>query len=97
MTIDSDEGANFLSAFHQKFAAAERTEARRKAERRAGLTPGQRARRGPPKVQLNFRATKETKALIDALADHTGSTITDVLARAVHELAQKLSVKGKTS
>ena len=32
MTMDGEEGANFLSAFRSKFAVSERTEKRRKAD-----------------------------------------------------------------
>jgi hypothetical protein len=87
---DPDEGSNFISAFKDKFARPERTEARRKAERRAGMTPAQRSRKGPPKTQINFRATAETKTQLDALAEHTDQSITDVIASAVDALARQL-------
>jgi hypothetical protein len=74
-----EEGIDFVSAFVGQFASHQATEQRLKAERRAGLTPKQGARRkGPPKQQINFRATAETKALIEALGEHLGKNVTDV-------------------
>lgn len=86
MTMETDEGLNLLGALKARFAPGQRTEARRKAERRGAMTPAERGRKGAPKVQVNFRATAETKALIDALSERLGKSVTDVLARAVEEL-----------
>ncbi len=91
MTGD-DEGMNFISAFRQKFAAdPTRTNERRKAERRANLTPKQRARvKGPPKTQKNFRASVETVAQLKALVKKTGKSETDVIAGAIDSLAKQV-------
>lgn len=87
---EADEGSNFISAFKDKFARPERTEARRKAERRAGMTPAQRGRKGPPKTQINFRATAETKTQLEALAERTDQSVTEIIARAVDDLAKQV-------
>ena len=87
--IESEEGADFVSAFKEKFAGdPSRTKARANAERRAGMTPKQRARRGVPKAQKNFRASKETLAQLKALVARTGLTETDVIALAIDALAK---------
>jgi hypothetical protein len=96
---DLEEGMDFVSAFKQKFASSpESIQARLKAERRAGLTAKQRERaRAIPKKQINFRATEETKKLIDALAKHLDKTATDVMELAVATLARSLpGFGGKT-
>jgi uncharacterized protein (DUF1778 family) len=54
------------------------------------MTPAQRSRKGPPKTQINFRATAETKAQLDALARQTGRSMTDLIAHAVDVLAERL-------
>lgn len=87
---ETEEGLDFESAFKGTFGDPKKTAERLKAERRAGLTPAQRRRsKGPPKTQVNFRATAETKALIDELAEHLGKSTTDVLVLAVEALAAK--------
>ena len=58
----------FCRRLHDRFAAIENTAKRLKAERRTGLTPKQRQRRGPPKTQTNFRATQQTRTLLAALS-----------------------------
>jgi hypothetical protein len=94
MPETEEEGMDFVSAFKGTFASHQAIEQRLKAERRAGLTPKQRAKKGPPKKQINFRATAETKALIEALGEHLGKSVTDVIALAVEELAKsKLGAK----
>ena len=62
-----------------------------KAERRAGRTAKQRerARKAPPKKQLNIRATAETRALIDRLCQHLDVSQTDVVELAIVELAAR--------
>lgn len=91
MTTEDAEGMDFLAAFTEKFGAnPERTKARRKAERRANLTPKQRARtKGLPKKQKNFRASAETLAQLKALVSCTGKSETDVIAEAIADLAAK--------
>ena len=86
-----DEGMAFADAFRGMFAAPEHTQARLKAERRAGLTPKQRASRSVAKdKQINFRATADTKALVKALGEHLGKRPSDVLLQALETLAQSL-------
>jgi hypothetical protein len=87
---ETEEGMDLMSAFKGRFGSIEGTRERLKAERRAGLTPKQRAKKAPPKKQVNFRATAETRALIRALAEHLDVNATDVMERAVHTLAQSL-------
>ena len=86
--LEEDEGS-WETLFKDKFKSKDGTEKRLAAERRAGRTAKQRERRGPPKTQINFRATAETKAVIDALANHLGKSATDVLVQAVEELAAR--------
>jgi hypothetical protein len=89
--ISEEAGLDFIGAFTDKFAQREKTQGRLKAERKAGLTPAQRNRaKGPPKKQINFRATLETEALIHALAEHLDKSVTDVMATAVEALANAL-------
>lgn len=94
MTTDDAEGMDFLAAFTEKFGAnPERTKARRKAERRANLTPKQRARtKGLPKKQKNFRASAETLAQLKSLVSHLGKSETDVIAEAISDLSSKHNV-----
>jgi hypothetical protein len=91
---ETEEGMDFESVFADRFKNRDRTNERLKAERVAGLTQKQRQMRKPPKQQINFRATAETKALIEALGEHLGKSVTDVIALAVEELAKlKLGAK----
>jgi hypothetical protein len=87
---ETEEGMDLVSAFKGRFGSIEGTRERLKAERRAGLTPKQRAKKAPPKKQVNFRATAETRALIRALAEHLDVSATDVIERALHALAETL-------
>jgi hypothetical protein len=98
--VESDEGMDFEAQFLKDmgtdgFAAPERTQQRLKAERKAGLTPKQRAKKTAPKKQINFRATAETKALIEKLAAHLDASVTDVIALAVEAFAKSLPNGGK--
>jgi hypothetical protein len=90
--VETEEGFNFKSAFKGAFGSIEGAQERLKAERRAGLTPKQRerTRKAIPKKQVNFRAREETHVLIQALAEHLDVSITDVMERAVHALAETL-------
>jgi hypothetical protein len=90
MTDKDLEGMDFVSAFRDKFAAPERMQVRLQAERRAGRTPKQRARKAIRDEQVNFRASKETRALIGALAEHLDVSMADVMERALQELAKSL-------
>lgn len=93
---DPEEGMDFIGAFRDRFAAIENTSKRLKAERRTGLTPKQRQRRGPPKKQINFRATEQTRTLLVALSAHLtkseGRDVGqgDVIERALPLLARSL-------
>lgn len=93
---ENEEGMDFVGAFRDKFAAPENTTKRLKAERKANLTPKQRQRRGPPKKQVNFRATAQTRALLEALsayltkADGHDVGQGDVIERALPLLAKSL-------
>lgn len=94
--MSDDEGMTFADRFGKLFGVGDtaRTEARRKAERQANLTPKQRARRkGPPKAQMNFRASAETVAQLKVLQAATGMSQTDVIAKAIAELAARQGVK----
>jgi hypothetical protein len=57
------------------------------AERRAGLSPKQRARKGVAKEQMNIRVTVQTRATIEDLAGHLDITLTDVIEKAIKALA----------
>lgn len=90
--MNDAEGIDFIDGFKAAFGNLARTfgdpahtQARWKAERRAGLTPKQRAKlRGrTPKTQMNFRVTSETKAQLEALSKVLGMSMTDVLVQAV--------------
>jgi len=97
MTMETEEGANFLTAFKDTFGSKERTNARSKRERRAGMTPKQRARvKGPPKTQKNFRATAQTLARLKALlAAGIRENETDIIELAIEDLAKKHKVEGE--
>jgi hypothetical protein len=93
---EADEGVSYLAALRGRFGrklerenADKAVEKRISEERRAGQTVGEKGRRrGPPKLQLNVRATKETRDLVDALAEHYGKSLSDVLALAAEALAK---------
>ena len=72
-------------------------EDRLKRERKANQTKGERKRKPKPKKhrteQVNVRMTKEMKALVDVLAQHLGCNVTDMIERAVMEMAQREKVK----
>lgn len=81
------------------FQDTDALENRLKLERKANRTKGERKRKAKPKKhrteQVNVRMTKEKKALVDAIARHLGLSVTDVIERAVTEMAQnqKLTVR----
>ena len=72
-------------------------EDRLKRERKANQTKGERKRKPKPKKhrteQVNVRMTKEMKALVDVMAQHLGCNVTDMIERAVMEMAQREKVK----
>ena len=90
--VDEEDDGSWDTAFIDKFQSRQGVEDRLKAERRAGRTAKQRARK-PPKKQLNVRATEQTHALITRLTAHFGSTATDVIELAVARLAELEGVK----
>jgi hypothetical protein len=91
---DSHEGLNFVEAVKEAWGTRKRVNAREQAERRAGKSREQRAKLGPPRQPINFRISRDTRMLLEALAAQTGGTMTDVVERAVAEMAKKLNVKG---
>jgi hypothetical protein len=80
-----EEGTSFESAFTALFAKKTNTEARLKAERRAGLSPKQRDRKKVKgrDVQVNVRATRAVKELLDTLAERLGGSVADHFELAV--------------
>jgi hypothetical protein len=92
MADSNDEGASvaeFMGMFTpETFAKPEHTRARLKAERRAGLSPKQRTKRGAPKKQVNFRADDATRALIGRLSAHRKLDKTAILLLAINTLAE---------
>lgn len=95
MTGD-EEGTSFESAFGALFGARTNTEARLKAERRAGLTPKQRDRKKLKNrdTQINVRATKAVKELLDTLTDKLGGSAADHFERAILAYAKANGIKG---
>jgi hypothetical protein len=96
------EDTSYVAALAERFArklerADDAVEKRIKEERRAGMTAAEKGRRkGPQKLQFNVRATKETRDLVDALAEHYGKSLSDVLALAAEALAKATpGFKGK--
>ena len=80
-------------AFEDSAAVEERL----KRERKANQTRSERRRKPKPKKhrtqQVNVRMTKEMKALVDALSEHLGCNVTDMIERAVMEMAQRERVE----
>jgi hypothetical protein len=92
--IEDDEGMDFVAHFKGEFASANAVRERLARERKAARTPAQKARKGPPTKQKNFRATADTLAKIEALAKLLDLNDTDVIVMAVDELAKaRLGVK----
>lgn len=97
MADQIEEGTSFETAFASAFGSRTNVEARLKAERRAGLTPKQRSARKTVEtrsVQVNMRATKATKALLDALADKLDCSAADVFEIALQALAKSHGIQG---
>lgn len=98
--LSDDEGTDFLSAFKGAFGSSANTAARLKAERRAGRTPKERSRGGKGltrSVQINFRATTETQALLKSLADALDGSVADVIEKAVLAMAKTHKVGVSTN
>jgi hypothetical protein len=85
-----EEGTSFESAFGALFGTRTNTQARLKAERRAGLTPKQRDRKKIKgrDVQVNVRATKAVKELLDTLAERLGGSAADQFEKAIISYAK---------
>ena len=99
---DKEEDMDFVGAFQDifKFASPDNATKRLKSERKANLTARQRQqhrRRNPPKKQVNFRATAQTRALLDALSEYLTTTERrdvgqgEVVERALPLLAKSLA------
>jgi hypothetical protein len=82
-----EEGQDFVLAFGQAFGNVANTDRRVKAERRAGMTSKQRARRAKKAATINFRCSDATRKIVEDLAAKFGSNFTDVMERAVAMLA----------
>jgi hypothetical protein len=90
---EPEEGMDWERAFDRGFGSAARVAARLKDERTANQTPSERSRRGPPKKQRNFRCTRETDAMIDALTDRLQMNIGDVIELAIRQLAEAKGIR----
>jgi hypothetical protein len=90
--MSDEEGTDFIGGFRRTFGNPTHTQVRWKAERQAGLTPKQRAkRRGRKpirKTQMNFRVPVETKAQLEALSKALGISMTDVFTQAIEAFAK---------
>lgn len=95
MTERDPEGidfeAEFLKHFPQQagtFGDPRNTEARLKAEKKAGRSPAQRARKVTRELQINFRASKQTRDLLNDLAAMKDISQADVIEAALPLLAK---------
>jgi len=86
--IEEEEGMDFVAQFKGQFASMDAMKERMTRERKAARTPAQKARKGPPTKQKNFRATAETLAQMQALAKHLDLNDTEVIALAIDRLAK---------
>lgn len=94
--MSDEEGTSFESAFGAIFGSRTNTEARLKAERRAGLTAKQRERKKTKNraVQINVRATKEVKELLDTVTERLGGSAADHFERAIIAYAKANGIGG---
>ena len=83
-----EEGQDFVRAFGQVFGDVANTERRLKAERRAGMTSKQRAKRSKKAATVNFRCSDATRAQVETLAAKFETNFTDVMERAIAMLAK---------
>lgn len=90
---EDDDEADWTGMFKNRFKSRDGVDQRLQAERKAGRTEKQRARKGPAKTQINFRATAATKAQIDALVAHLEKNATDVIALAIQAFADAMLPK----
>lgn len=86
--MSSDEDLDYVKAFNQTFGSVERAQARLADERRAGRTKKQR-KPSVAKKQMNVRASDQTHALINRLAEKARCDKTAIFERAILELAQR--------
>ena len=91
--MDDDEDWKLFPTNSLAFQDRAAVDQRLKRERKANRTKGERKRRAKPKKhrteQVNVRMTKEMKAVVDALALHLGCNVTDMIERAVTEMAER--------
>ena len=86
---EDDEGSS-LKVFAKMYGVdSANTEARLKSERRAARTPKQRSRVALRTAKLNFRVEPQHKALLKALAKAMDVSATDVVIKALEELARQ--------
>ena len=92
-TDEAEDWAIFLPTNEKAFRDEAALDDRLKRERKANRTKGERKRRAKPKKhrteQVNVRMTKEMKTVVDALALHLGCNVTDMIERAVTEMAER--------
>jgi hypothetical protein len=89
--VDVEDEGDRSSSFRGLFGSRKKVQDRLAAERKAGLTAKQRAARNekaPPKQQVNFRASAETKARLEALAKLLNKSTTGTIELATEELAK---------
>ena len=87
-----EEGQDFTRVFGQMFGDMAGTERRLKAERRAGMTSKQRAKRAKKTATVNFRCSDEERATVEALAAKLKCNFTGVMQRAIADLAKNVGV-----
>jgi hypothetical protein len=98
--MSDDEGmdveasvAKFMQTFGPDAASMQErvadTQRRLQAEKRAGMTPKQRAKRAKKTETLNCRCSPEIRAIADALAAKLDCGISEMLEKAVLALAEK--------
>lgn len=90
--MDDLEGQDFVRAFSQAFGATANTDMRLKAERRAGMSSKQRARRAKKAATLNFRCSDQVRSQVEQLATKLDTNFTGVLEVAVVRLARSEGV-----
>ena len=94
-TDSNDEGMNFGGFLGAFGSSHEKTEARFKSERRAGMTPKQRARKKTAKTTtINFRTTDHVRGLAEALAEEMGvKSLAPVVEQAIIEFAKAKGIE----
>lgn len=97
MINHDEEGMDFEAAMREQLAqpVMQSTKERLKAERKAGRTPKQRAKRAKKPHPVNFRASAETFDLIVTLMAKLGADKTAVLERGIACLAKAEGIKAR--